>query len=70
MVMIILFLLLKTQNYMFLLQPYQQETIKKDQNFLANDLNDQFVGMNIKQNMIIKIQQMNIDIFSNQIFES
>ena len=28
---------------------------------------DQFIGMNIKQKVRIKIQQMNIDIFSNQI---
>ena len=37
------------------------------QNFLAEDLKDQFIGMNIKQKVRIKIQQMNIDIFSNQI---
>ena len=46
---------------------YQQEAIKKYQNFLLNDLKGQFIGKNIKQKVRIKIQQMNIDIFSNQI---
>ena len=32
------------------------------QNFLAKNLNNQFIEMNIKQ----KVKQMNIDIFSNQ----
>ena len=31
------------------------------------ELKDQFIGMDIKQKVRIKIQQMNIDIFSNQI---
>ena len=31
-------------------QLYQQETIKNYQNFLAKDLKDQFIGMNIKNN--------------------
>ena len=31
------------------------------------DLKDQFIGMNIQQKLRIKIQQMNIDVFSNQI---
>ena len=29
---------------------------------------DQFIGMNIKQKLRLKLQQINIDIFSNQIF--
>ena len=41
--------------------------IKKYQNFLAKDLIDQFVGMNTKQKVRIKIKQMNVDIFLNQI---
>ena len=45
---------------------YQQERTKNYQNFLLNDLKDQFIGMNIKQKLRIKIRQMNIDIFSNQ----
>ena len=45
--------------------PYQQERIKNYHNFLAKDLKDQFVGMNIKQKWDKK--QMSIDIFSNQI---
>ena len=52
---LILFLLSKTQNYMFLQQLYQQETIRNYQNFLAKDLKDQFIMMNIKQKVIIKI---------------
>ena len=35
--------------------------------FLTKDLKDQFLGINIKQRLIIKIPQMNLDIFSNQI---
>ena len=64
--MMILFLLSKTQNYMFLFQLYQQETIKNYQNFYVKDLKDQFIEMSIKQKVRIKIRQMNIDIFSNQ----
>ena len=41
----------------------QWETIK---NFLAKDLKDQFIGKNIKQKEMIRIQLMNLDIFSNQ----
>ena len=36
------------------------------QNFLVKDLEDQFIGMNIKQKVIIKIQQTNLDFFLNQ----
>ena len=52
---------------MFQLQLYRQETIKNYYNFLAKDLKDQFTGMNIKQKVRIKMRQMNINIFSNQI---
>ena len=52
---------------MFLFQLYQQETIKNYQNFYVKDLKDQFIEMSIKQKVRIKIRQMNIDIFSNQI---
>ena len=38
------------------------------QSFLEKDLKDQFIGRNIKQKVRIKIQQMNIEIFLNQIF--
>ena len=51
---------------MFLYQFYQQRIIKNYQNFLVNDLKNQFVGMNIKEKERIKMQQMDIDIFSNQ----
>ena len=39
----------------------------KDNQKLAKDLKDQFTGMNVKQNVRIKLQQMITDIFSNQI---
>ena len=38
---------------------------KNYQKFLAKDLKDQFIGINIKQEVRIKIQQINIDISSN-----
>ena len=56
-----------TQHYMSLVKLYQQEKIKNYQNVLVKDLKDQFIGMNIKQKLGIKIRQMNLDIFSNQI---
>ena len=65
-ILIILFLLLKTQNCMFLLSLYQQRTTKNYQKFLAKDLKDQCVGMNIKQDVRIKMQQIKIEIFLNQ----
>ena len=37
------------------------------QNFLAKDLKDRFIGVNIKQKVRIKIQEINIGIFWNQI---
>ena len=40
---------------------------KANQNFLGKDLKDHFIEINIKQKVIIKIRQMNLDIFSNQI---
>ena len=45
---------------------YQQKTIKNYQKFLAKDLKDECIGMNIKRKVKIKIQQISIDIFSNQ----
>ena len=50
---------------MSLQSPYPQKTIKNYQNFLAKDLKDQFIGMNIKQKVRIN-KQTNRDIFSNQ----
>ena len=32
---------------------------------LSEDLKDQFIGVSIKQKEMIKIRQMNLDIFSN-----
>ena len=65
-VLIMLFSLSKTQNYKFLLSLYQQNIIKNYQNFLVKGFKYKFIGMNIKQKVRIKIQQMNIDVFSNQ----
>ena len=65
-ILIILFSLSKTHNCMFLQSLYQQNIIKNYENFLAKDLKDQCIGMNIKQKVRIKIQQMNIYIFPNQ----
>ena len=53
---------------MFLLSLYQQKIVKNYRNFLIKDLKYQFIGMNIKQKVIIKIQQVNIDIFTYQTF--
>ena len=60
--LIILSLLSKTK-----LPLSARDTIKNYQNFLAKDLKGQFIGMSIKQKFRLKIQQMNIDIFLNQI---
>ena len=48
---------------MFLSSLYQQKTIKNNQNFLAKDLKDHCIRMNIKQTARIKIRQMIVDIF-------
>ena len=54
-ILIILFSLLKTQNVHVVTL-----SAKDNQNFLANDLKDQLIGINVKQNVRLKIQQMNI----------
>ena len=46
---------------------YQQNTIKNYQNFLAIDLKDQFIKMNIQEKVRIKILQMDLDVFANHI---
>ena len=50
---------------MFLMSLYRQEKIKNYQNVLVIDLKDKFIGMNIKQEVRIKIQHMSRDILSN-----
>ena len=65
-ILIILFSLSKTQNYMFLLSPYQQKTIKNYQNFLAKELKVWCIEMNIKQKVKIKTRQTSTDILLNQ----
>ena len=61
-----LFLLSKTQNYMSLLSYYQQKTTKNYWNFLVKDLEDQCIGMNTKQKVRIKTQETITDILLNQ----
>ena len=51
---------------MFLKSLYQQKIIKNYQNFLEENLKDQFIGVNMKQKGKIKIQQFNINISLNQ----
>ena len=51
---------------MFLLSLYQQKTVNSYQNFLVKVMKDQNIGMNIKQKVRIKIQQMTINIFLNK----
>ena len=52
---------------MLLYSLYEQDKIKKHQNFLAKDLKDQIIGVTVKQKKRMKIRQLNIDILSNQI---
>ena len=44
---------------MFLSSLYQQKIVKNYQNFLVKDLKGQFIGINIKQEVRIKILQNN-----------
>ena len=60
------FLQSKTQDYRFLLSPYQQKTVQNFQNFLAKGLKDQCIAMKIKQKARTKIRKMNIGIFLDQ----
>ena len=64
-ILILSFLLSKTQNYMFLSSLYQQNTIKNYQIFLAKNLKDRYIQMNIKQKVKIKTQQTSTDILLN-----
>ena len=47
---------------MFLLSLYQQKIIKNFQNSLAKDLKDEFLGMNVRQNVRLKYDKMSVDI--------
>ena len=51
---------------MSLLSLHQQKTIKTIKTFLAKDLKDQYIGMNIKQKIRTKIQQTIAEGFLNQ----
>ena len=65
-ILIVLFLLSKTQNSMFLSSLCQQKSSKNYQNCLVQDLKDYFIRIFIKQKVRIKGQKINADIFSNQ----
>ena len=65
-ILIFLFLLSETQNYMLQLEIFQQETIKNYENFSAKNLKDSFIGINRKQELRMEILQINTDFFSNQ----
>ena len=66
MAILIIFLLSTIQNFMSLSLHYKQKTTKNYLNVFAEYLKGQFNGMNLKQRMKIEIQQITIDIFSNQ----
>ena len=51
---------IKGKKYMFLSSLYQQKRIKNYQNFLAKDLRDQSIGMNIKEKVRIKLRQISV----------
>ena len=59
---------IKDTKLFFLVVNLLRRTIKTCQNFWAKTLKDHFTGMNIKQKVRVKICQMNIDIYSSQIF--
>ena len=65
-ILIILLLLPKTKKLYIPVVICQQKTMKSYRNFLAKDLKDGLIGMNLKQNVKIKMQQTNTDIL-NQI---
>ena len=46
---------------------YLQKTIKNYQNFLAIDLKDQFIKMNMQEKVRIKILQLDLGVFSNHV---
>ena len=67
-ILIIVFLILKLQNDIFLLSLYQQKIIKSCKKLLTKDLKGHFICMNMKQKVRIKIQQINTDVFLNRTF--
>ena len=65
-ILIIIFSLPNTQNYMSLSSLNRQKTTKNYQIFLAKGLEDHCIGINIKQNVRLTVRQTSIDIFLNQ----
>ena len=61
----VIFTIKDTQLYVPVVALSARDNLKL-RKFLAKDLPGQFIGMNIKQKEIIKLQQRNLDIFSNQ----
>ena len=66
-ILIIFVLPSKTLNYIFLSPLYQWKTVKSYQDFLAKDLKYKFVGIKITQKVGIKIQQMSMEVFLNEV---
>ena len=69
-ILIVLFLLWKIQNYVSLEALHQQKTAKSSQNVLAKDMKDQLIGVNITQKVKQKIQQMNMDDSWNELLRA
>ena len=67
MVMLMLIILLVSKIKLYVpIVTFSAKTIKSYQNFVARDLKDKCVGVNIRQKERIKMQQMSIDVFLNQ----
>ena len=68
MIRIILYLLSKTTKSYVPVVTLSARDNQKLSKLLSKGFEDQFIGMNIKQNVKIKMQQMSIYIFLNQVF--
>ena len=62
-ILIILFFAIKGTKLYVLVVTLSAKDNQILSKLLSKDLKDQFIGMNIKQTVILKIQQVNIDIF-------
>ena len=58
---------IKDTKLYVLVVTFSAKTMKNYQKFLPRDLKDQFIGTNLKQKVRIKMQQINLAIFSNKI---
>ena len=62
-ILIILFFAIKGTKLYVLVVTLSAKDNQILSKLLSKDSKDQFIGMNIKQTVILKIQQVNIDIF-------